>query len=617
MSGEQMLEKSAGSLEAAPLAWPERLRNLAPLIAEADLVSFDFFDTLFVRPLVDPEDAFDVLCETRGIEAFRARRRAAQSRAFQVMIQNRRGEIDIDGIYECFDDLPNPDAVRNAEFDLEHAVTLPNPEMVAVFLAAIKMGKTVVVTSDMYLPRHWFSALMQRHGLPDVPLFISADRNATKRDQGELFGILSAETDVPNHRILHIGDNAESDVAKARDRGIVAFHYDEPRLPPRRKGISPAASLARGLIRAHQSEVPPGSLHELGFMKGGPAALGFLDWISEEARQDGIDHLLFVSRDGYVLNALARRQPERLPPFSYLLGSRVAFALAATSTANFDTCLPFLVSGSDGLTPAEVLARIGVTAPAERVLQALGLGEDVSLRSDAIEPMLGLLQALRWDILKVCRRNRRGLFRHLLQLGVKPGQHVAMVDVGWNGTTQQTFVEALQDLMPLTVTGYYFCLNDSEDSRRRSASMSMKAMVNAQSVPADMLGAIYANRVAVELFFSAPHDAVIGYADGPGGVVAVQDPGRAAAGNPAAVARQLERGIQDFAESYRQWQDRLQLRRPDPLGLAMPLLEFVADGGWADHPELRSVKNFDAWASSSNRDMWLSDYAGRGWKVAP
>lgn len=603
---------STPAAAAAPAEWPERLRALAPLVAAADLVSFDFFDTLFVRPLADPEDAFDILGETQGIADFRARRRAAQIRAFQVMHQEKRGEIDLDGIYRCFEDLPDAAATRAAEYALETQITLPNPEMVAVLRAARAMGRKVVITSDMYLRAHWFTALLQQHGLPELPLFISADHNATKRDFGALFDIVAAEMAVPKERILHIGDNEASDIAKARERGLVAFHYREARMPPRRKGISPAASLARGLVRAHQSEVPPGGLHELGFLRGGPAALGFLDWIAEHARQDGIDHLLFVSRDGHVLEALASRWPEGLPPFSYLLGSRVAFTLAAMNPANFNAYLPFLLSGAEQLSPAEVLERIGVPAPAERVMQALGLGGSTQLRHDAPEPMVGLLQAWQWEILKVCRRNRRGLLRHLLSLGLKPGQRVAMVDVGWNGTTQQAFVEALQGLMPLHVTGYYFCLSDGEDCRRRRATMPMKALVDVQSVPAEMLRAVYANRVAVEFFFSAPHDPVIGYADGPGGVVAVHDPGRTDTADIAGMARQVEEGMLHFTERYRHWQGRLTLRRPDPLGLAMPLLEFVADGGWADHPELRRVKNFDSWASSTNRDMWLTEYATRG-----
>jgi predicted HAD superfamily hydrolase len=598
-----------------------RLAGLDEAIAAVDAVSFDFFDTLFVRPLVDAEDAFDILGEMHQIEGFRALRRAAQMRAFQVMHEEKRGEINLGGIYRCFNTLPvPPERLQQAEYALELEITQPNPEMIALFHHALALGKKVVITSDMYLQAPYFHELMDRHGLPNVPLFISADRGATKRDFGALFDILAAELELPKDRILHIGDNAASDFSMGREKGLRTFHYREARVPPRRKGISPTASLARGLVRLHQEEVPPDTLRELGFLKGGPAALGFLDWIVEEAKRDGIEHILFVSRDGHVLQELAQRRraaegQDALPHSSYLLGSRVSFILSGMTEANFAAHLPFLLSGADDLSPAEVLERIGVPAPAEHVMEDLGLGRQIRLPDSKMGLMSGFLHAWRWEILKISRRNRRGLLRHLIDLGLRPGQRVAMVDVGWNGTTQEAFEGALRGLMPLEISGYYFCLTDSMDCRRRRQSMRMKALVEPNSVTPELLNAVYANRVAGEFFFSAPHSPIIGYGEGLQQVVAVEDPGRANIGNITAMAEEVEGGMVDFAERFIPWQRRLGLK-PDPLGMAMPLLEFMADGNWAKHRLLRQVRNFDSWASSRNRDMWLIDYAVEGYKLS-
>jgi hypothetical protein len=141
--------------------------------------------------------------------------------------------------------------------------------------------------------------------------------------------------------------------------------------------------------------------------------------------------------------------------------------------------------------------------------------------------------------------------------------------------------------------------------------MRMKALVGPGRVPDALLGAVYANRVAGEIFFSAPNDPVIGYADGPEGVLAVEDPGRAGSDAVAATAREIEAGMLAFAKHFRPQQAHLGLGS-DPLGMAMPLLEFMANGCRADHPLLAQVENFDAWASSRNRDMRLDDYADRG-----
>jgi len=590
-----------------------RLADLAHAIAGAEAVSFDVFDTLFVRPLCDPEDAFDILGHRFGIPDFRTRRRAAQAEAFRRMQQAQRAEITLEEIYESFGPLPVPAAeIRQAEHDLELVLTQPNPEMVEMFRLALSQGKRVVITSDMYLRQAFFDTLLRQHGVEAVPLFISADRNATKRDHGALFDIVAQEIGVPHGKILHIGDNVLSDIRRADEKGLQTYHYTEARKPPRKVGESPTASLTRGLVRVHGREVPQGTLEELGFMRVGPAAVGFLDWVIEEARRDRIDHVLFVSRDGYVLQQLAEARAARgateMPPSSYLLGSRVAFALAAMDERNFAEHLPFLAAGSHGLAPAEVLERLGVTPPAAHVMAQLGLGADETVREDRPAKLLELLNAWRWEILKVSRRNRRGLFRHLIDLGLRPGQRVAMVDIGWNGTTQQAFEAALQGLMPLETHGYYLCLTDSADCQRRRKAMRMKALVGSGTVPPEQLAAIYANRVGIEFFFSAPHHAVIGYDPGPEGVAPVEDPGRADPGDILGMSPQVLRGVLAFERHFASARQELALP-PDPLGCAAALLDFAADGSWAREPALAEVRNFDAWGSSRNRTMRLTDYA--------
>ncbi len=45
----------------------DSLMELERLIEQANVVSFDFFDTLFVRPLMDPEDAFELIARRHGL----------------------------------------------------------------------------------------------------------------------------------------------------------------------------------------------------------------------------------------------------------------------------------------------------------------------------------------------------------------------------------------------------------------------------------------------------------------------------------------------------------------------------------------------------------------------
>lgn len=578
-------------------------------IEKAEAVSFDVFDTLFVRPLADPEDLFDFVGEKFGIDDFRRLRQEAQAQAFQRMQETGQKEITLDGIYACFERLPVPaSVVRDAEYELELALTVPNPRLVDVFRQTIA-AKPVVITSDMYLPRSFFDELFRRHGLQPAAIFISSERNATKRDTGELFDLVSRELGVPPARILHIGDNPLSDVERARQRGLAAFHYVDPLAPPKRSRLVPSASIASSLIRSVADRPVPRSFAEFGFRYGGPAAVGFINWIARKAAQDRIDVVLFVSRDGYIPERLAHSlPPENLPRFCYFKGSRVAFTLAATDESNFDAQMEFFLAGAHGLRPIEVLERLGVEPPADPVMDDLGLGAGVVIGDADMGRIRDFLSAFRAEILQVCRRNRRGLLNYLIQAGVEPGMRVAMVDVGWNGTTQDAFELALGKLMPVELFGYYLCLNDSDDCRRRQKRLRMDALLTSESIGAQRLASVYANRVAVELLFSAPHEAVIGYRDRiGGGVDIVEDPGRIEMDGQAEVAAEIASGVEQFAHEFRRLCAEIG-HVADPLATALPIVDLVQSIDHETRALLASVKNFDAWGSTRNQRVALTEY---------
>jgi FMN phosphatase YigB (HAD superfamily) len=583
--------------------------DLRASIARAEAISFDVFDTLFIRPLDEPENVFDMLGEKFGIHDFRRLRQDAQAQAFRRMQEEGQNEITLNGIYGCLDVLPvSCDALRRAEYELELALTLPNPELVALF-KDVAGRKPVVITSDMYLPESFFKELFRRHGLPDVPMFISSDQNATKRDRGELFDIVSNTLGIPHPGILHIGDNPFSDIQQAKAKGLSTFHYEgasQRRLVP---PASPSAALARGMARIHDVPLPRNSLYDLGFLYGGPAAIGFLHWIEQQALQDGIDLILFVSRDGYVLERIARRGDVKLPvPFAYFEGTRVSFTLAATDETNYAEQIEFLIAGSQDLAPTEVLERIGVPLPADHVMADLGLSRDVVLNVETTSRLRAFLFAYRWEVLKVCRRNRRGLFQYLLAHGIAPGMKIAMVDIGWNGTTVEAFHDALGKLFDVELTGYYLCLTDHPDCLRRRQKVPLKALISTASVPIDTIERVYANRVAVELFFSAPHYPVIGYErTSDGQVRIIEDAGRSRINDWPGTSAELIRGIEDFSERF-SLTCRAADYRPNPLDTVSPLTDFVTSINEKTVKVFSSMSNFDAWASSRNRNMEFADY---------
>ncbi|WP_145735895.1 HAD family hydrolase [Nitrospirillum pindoramense] len=572
---------------------------LRQAVAAADAVSFDFFDTLFYRVVDTPEDVFDIIGRRFGLSDFRAQRKAAQTEAFARMLKAGRKEISLAGIYEC---LPLDQALvrslQAAEYALELDVIRPDPTVLAALHHALDQGKPVVITSDMYLTEPFFREALERYGVPSVPLFISSTCDATKRDFGDLFDLVADYLQVPRARLLHIGDNPRGDIEQAGAKGLATFLYQ-------RETVAAAA------VRADSSEVPTG-LRGLGYSLGGPCAVAFLDWMERQVRQDGIDHVLFLARDGYVMDRIVRENPGAwdLPQCSYFGGSRTTYTLAAITDQNFTTYLPFFLSGSDGLSPYEVLERIGVPAPAPEVMRQYGLGDDVLLSPALHARMHAFLHEYRFEILAICRRNRRGLFNYMKELGFRRGTRVALVDVGWHGTTQEAFETAIQPMVDLNVQGYYFCLANSADSARRRQRHAMRGLFSTDSVADSVVRRLYDNRVLIELFFTAPHNSIIGLEPDPAGVRWLEDGRFDTKGELSAAAAAVAEGMLAYARDQvvaRTAGSDAATDKTLPLETAWRLVDQLNRPQKTLADTIADLKNFDNWAATRNKDALLKD----------
>lgn len=574
------------------------LDTLRERIAAAEVVSFDVFDTLFLRLVASPEDVFDLVGARHGLPGFHKARIAAQTAAFKAMRAQGRREIDLDGIYACLPDLGVPAAVLKAsEWEIELLVLRPNPQVMAVLDACRGMGKRCILLSDMYLPKAFFSELCARHGIAVERVFVSSDAQATKRDDGALFDFAARLLGVAPGAILHIGDNAESDIARGTERGVATALYRPP--VPRPAASGPAESVVAGVAAsaAYDPEHSPWWRH--GYAAGGPASFALLRWLEERTRADGIDLLLLLSRDGFTLRAL---WPEGGVRSLYFKGSRVLFVLAAMTERNFEANIPFLLSGGRGLTLAELFGRIGVALPDESVLAGLGLSADTVFSRHNEREIEALLRVLRWRILRACIACRRGLHAQLLAAGIRDGMRIGLFDVGWRGSTQAAFERALKPLAEVSVKGYYLCLHEAP-----SDGSEREALLTPRVLPKGVLAALYANRVAVELFFSAPHGSVVGCdLDAAGEVAFREDPGRGADPRLPEIAAEIDAGIRACVADLAGLSEALPLALP-PAALVAPLVALAT----APSPEaadlVGSIYNFDSWGSSTR----VRTYAAR------
>ncbi|MGV1830743.1 HAD-IA family hydrolase [Agrobacterium vitis] len=575
-----------------------------------DAVTFDFFDTLFVRPLRDPEDLFDGIGRRFQIENFRARRQDAQRLGFEKMHSENRKEILFDDIYACFD-LPalTKQKVREFEVAMEELLLYPNNEMID-FYNFCRKTKKVAIISDMYLPKGFFEKILSRHNLKFDEIFVSADLNATKRDNGEIFSLAARALGIEPTRILHVGDSLRSDVERAKEKLLQTYHYvelrDEPKTPAKF-----SESLAFSLYRIEKSKLD-NNFEEVGFKYGGPALSAFIGFLETETKKDLVENLLFVSRDGYILDEESRDIFENNSiKTNYLKGSRTSFNMSAVTVENFDEFLPFIVSGCFGLSTHEVLERIDVECPSPEVLKDIGLGDDIPITKENLDRLLDFLVAYKWPIINRAAENRKMLFQYLTSLGVKPGTKIGLVDVGWSGTTLEALSRAMTELFDVELVGYFLCLVDTPERIERSKKLQMKSLLNSNSISPSRLQAIYENRVIAELMFTAPHASVIGYSfdHSKKKVDFVLDNGRSLTEVKNLASPSLMRGMAMFNRKYRNFHTQLGLEIP-PLDAVQPFVEFLSGASKEQLSDFQNVKNFDAWGSSKNFDLLATSSLG-------
>ncbi|MBB2494403.1 HAD family hydrolase [Aquipseudomonas ullengensis] len=570
-------------------------------------VSFDVFDTLFLRTLHEPEALFDLLGLKLQVSDFRQQRSAAQHLGFQRMHHEGRHEICLEDIYSSMPHSLSSLAERgNLEQQLEHLVLRVNPEILALLDEARAAGKVVVLTSDMYLPESFFRALAERAGISIDHFLISSACNSTKRDSGELFVQLQQRLGMQPADILHVGDNPLGDVQRAEEKGLRSVHYQAPVFTAPQGRLDALGSINLGLSRYGTYCLEKSPWWQLGWQFGGPILQAFLHWIQQQARLDQVDRILFVSRDGYLMHQLHQSSPGKGLEASYLRGSRVSFTLASLTEQNFLKYVPFLMSGADNITLQDLFSRIGIDLPDEQVLGDLGLSSATPLTKNSAESIKQFLVAMRPSLLKAAQETRKGLYRHLLDLGLRDGMRIAFVDVGWSGTTQQAFQTACEGMFALELTGYYLGLSEHSSKLANSKKIKLRAFTESTGASHAQSQALYRNRAVAELFFSAPHPTTIGYRLSSGPTLQfIEDQERGIDYDISLIVEGINQGISDFAHQSEQlYKDLGQVVAYT--GALDNLLQLLDRPSQEQVHLIGKIYNWDAWASSENHHTYFA-----------
>ena len=433
--------------------------NLLEQLEGYDVVSFDVFDTLLLRPFSTPADLFYLTGIELHYPDFPALRILAEEQARKRKKENSgTGEVTLKEIWECLEPLTgiSPKTGMSVETAMEERYCLGNPYFLPVLKFLKEKNKGILAVSDMYLDSSFIKNLLEKfYGPVFYKVFVSGEEGCSKAE-GDLYKkvhaasieFLTEKEEFPRKPCLiaHIGDNPHSDILMAEKNKIDSFLYPNPQETGnawRAFDISRiTGGIYRGLVnlRFHTGARKYSVFYELGYIYGGLAALGFCQFIRRKTAEWEIGPICFLARDGDILKQVY----DLLYPGSrtcYLLWSRNVSARLAAERFPFDFFQRFLFQKiHQGYSIEKVFASMKLQALTDEACGVLKCGKDsVLTEKRAIGCRDFLLK--HWKRVVAVYKEEQGLAGRYLWELLSPfyeqkeqQKKIALVDIGWAGS---------------------------------------------------------------------------------------------------------------------------------------------------------------------------------------
>ncbi|MBX9301729.1 HAD hydrolase-like protein, partial [Serratia marcescens] len=505
------------------------------------VVAFDIFDTLLVRPLLNPDHTKKIVAlqlTGKERESFDNYRVIAENQARS----NKGLDVDLREIYVEFAKLSGlsmaqADQIRSLEENVELASVTPRRDVIELIAKAKHAGKRVVLISDMFLMKSTIEAMLANNEVVGWDkLYLSSDRGVRK-DNGKLYELMMKEEGVEGREVVMVGDNERSDYQLPMDLfGIKAIHIFRAKdlassLPAYRTYLTDIIDptnindeLTLGLLIKHSLNkisafdgndvnLFGSDAHKIGFNVVGPVILAFCQWLVTQAKADKVNCLYFLAREGKLIKQVYDSWASSIPdaPKSYYLQvSRRAVNVPII--ASFEDVKNIAQSEYYPNTIASFFfERFGLELTEQRWDEVYnkGLwnrGQMLEIHQRDVAHLEPLLQFLLPDILSEAKVENLAMMKYLEACEFISGENIAVVDVGYSGTIQK----ALNRLVPGAVHGYYFATAENVREGMPSDVLARGCYVN-ESKSVFVGSRIFTESFNLEKLLSASDPQIIKY----------------------------------------------------------------------------------------------------------
>jgi len=465
------------------------LEKLKEEILKSDIVTFDIFDTLIVRNVLDPHDIFSIVEKSINKKLkqkinFSLERIIAENKCYNEFSHN----FSLSQVYEKIKKKLKITSkvlnlIKNKEIETEIRYSSPRNELIKIFHYAKKNKKKVSLITDMYLDSKTIKKILNKNNIKNYRNLLISSELKKNKINGDIFEYFKSIE--PGKKYLHIGDNYKSDFLNAKKKGFKAFLisnkkeiYINSSLKLLKNNVSNEFDLASlGLLSNKifikdnfsffdKTNIPIINNHEdLGYIIFGPLLYYYTVWLNQKAKKLKAKKILFCAREGYFMIQLFRllRKKMKIKNYCkaiYFKTSRRMAVIPALKNFN-DILASFENHRFYGSSKNLLSMRLGVNIKPEKKFQQLVLN---NLENPT--QFRKFLEKHENFILDNAKNEKKNYKKYLNKI-IKKKERIIICDQGFNGSVQS----ALEKILDTRFYGVYMSVKEKLRKTERSSKI--------------------------------------------------------------------------------------------------------------------------------------------------
>lgn len=345
------------------------------------------------------------------------------------------------------------------ELEAEYKTSVPIKKNIDKLKGFLDKGETVILISDMYLPRDFIVKLLEKADpvLATLPLFLSCEYGHMKASK-QLFYEVYHKMNYNFSQWIHHGDNDKSDIKIPKELGIKTVKIPTKSLCHYETFLRDFISTYDGLqmsdmMSRFRLQPKRTLISRFSYCYASLYFVPYINWVIRHALEQGIECLYFISRDGHHLKRIADAiiEEKNYPiKAKYIYGSRKAWRIPS-QIDSIDEEFWSAYGTFSNITSFEQLVKASALSEEEFgdiFPELMYLKEKGSIDGEMLEKLRDILrnsEKYRVRLLEIAKDMREPVEKYLKQ-EIDFNEKFAFVEFWARGYTQTCLANILWDI---------------------------------------------------------------------------------------------------------------------------------------------------------------------------